>query len=95
MKPVQIGFHLCDTAGDFFGTTAEVHPAEFIQLRLQNGLFRAPGCSAFPAGRGSALPVRPGAVSAGRCRQCQRRKVALPQPGWRFSCQWTHYPLPE
>ncbi|ETD61122.1 transposase, partial [Escherichia coli ATCC BAA-2209] len=22
-------------------------------------------------------------------------KVALPQPGWRFSCQWTHYPLPE
>lgn len=21
--------------------------------------------------------------------------VALPQPGWRFSCQWTHYPLPE
>lgn len=35
LKPVQIGFHLCDTAGDFFGTTAEVHPAEFIQLRLQ------------------------------------------------------------
>ncbi|AAN82027.1 Hypothetical protein c3579 [Escherichia coli CFT073] len=34
-----------------------------------DGLFRAPGCSAFPAGRGSALPVRPGAVSAGRCRQ--------------------------
>ena len=22
-------------------------------------------------------------------------KVALPQPGWRFSCQWTHDPLPE
>lgn len=22
-------------------------------------------------------------------------KVALPQPGWRFSYQWTHYPLPE
>ncbi|EOZ1776026.1 DUF6404 family protein [Escherichia coli] len=21
--------------------------------------------------------------------------VALPQPGWRFSCQWTHYPLTE
>ena len=22
-------------------------------------------------------------------------KVALPQPGWRFSCQWTHYPPPK
>ncbi len=69
LKPVQIGFHF--VMRQVFGTTAEVHPAEFIQLRLPDGLFRAPGCSAFPAGRGSALPVRPGAVSAGRsaCRE--------------------------
>ena len=34
-----------------------------------DGLFRAPGRPAFPAGRGSALPVRTGAVSAEGCRQ--------------------------
>ena len=38
-----------------------------------DGLFRVPGCSAFPAGRGSTLPVRPGAVSAEGCRQKRYR----------------------
>ncbi|CTS91828.1 hypothetical protein EC121427_04960 [Escherichia coli O145:H28] len=50
MKPVQIGFHLCDTAGDFFGTTAEVHPAEFIQLRLQMVYFALPVAQLFLQG---------------------------------------------
>ncbi len=50
LKPVQIGFHLCDTAGDFFGTTAEVHPAEFIQLRLQMVYFALPVAQLFLQG---------------------------------------------
>ena len=49
--------------GDFFGTTAEVHPAEFIQLRLQMVYFAFTLVPAFPAGRGSAPPVRQGDVS--------------------------------
>lgn len=69
LKPVQASFHLCDTAGYLFGTTAEVHSAEFIQLRLQMVYFTLPGYSAFPEGRGSALPVRPGAVLAEGYRQ--------------------------
>ncbi|KUT60113.1 hypothetical protein AWF00_26165, partial [Escherichia coli] len=50
LKPVQIGFHLCDTAGDFFGATAEVHPAEFIQLRLQMVYFALPVAQLFLQG---------------------------------------------
>jgi len=41
---------LCDTAGDFFGTAAEVHPAKFIQLRLQMVYFALPVCQLFQQG---------------------------------------------
>ncbi|WP_411650923.1 hypothetical protein [Escherichia coli] len=41
---------MCDTAGDFFGTTAEVHPAEFIQLRLQMVYFALPVAQLFLQG---------------------------------------------
>ena len=45
--PPQCRFHLCDTAGYLFGTTAEVHPAEFIQLRLQMVYFTLPVAQLF------------------------------------------------
>ena len=35
LQLLKVGFHLRDTAGDFFGAAAEVHPAQLIQLRLQ------------------------------------------------------------
>jgi hypothetical protein len=41
---------LCDTAGDFFGTAAEVHPAKFIQLRLQMVYFALPVVQLFQQG---------------------------------------------
>lgn len=50
LEPVQISFHLCDTAGYLFGTTAEVHPAEFIQLRLQMVYFTLPVAQLFLQG---------------------------------------------
>ncbi len=56
------------SAGDFFGTTAEVHPAEFIQLACRWSISRSRLLS-FSCRAWIALPVRPGAVSAGRCRQ--------------------------
>ncbi|MBK0695835.1 hypothetical protein GZ061_27605 [Klebsiella oxytoca] len=40
--PVQVGFYLRDAAGDLFRTTAEVHPAKLIQLRLQMVYFALP-----------------------------------------------------
>ncbi|SAA86350.1 Uncharacterised protein [Enterobacter hormaechei] len=42
LKPVQVGFYLRDAAGDLFRTTAEVHPAKLIQLRLQMVYFALP-----------------------------------------------------
>nr|WP_185172206.1 hypothetical protein [Escherichia coli] len=38
------------TSHDFFGTTAEVHPAEFIQLRLQMVYFALPVAQLFLQG---------------------------------------------
>ncbi len=35
LQPVQVGFHLCDTAVLFFRAAAEVHPAEFIQSLIK------------------------------------------------------------
>lgn len=35
LHPVQLGLHLCNTPGDLFRATAEVHLAELIQLRQQ------------------------------------------------------------
>ncbi len=49
---------------DCRSSSGEAYPAA-----PADGLFRAPGRPAFPAGRGSALPVRKGAVSAEGCRQ--------------------------
>ena len=47
---VQVSFHLRDTAGDLFGTTAEVHPAELVQLRLQIVYFAFTGGQFFQQG---------------------------------------------
>lgn len=50
LKPVQVGFHLCDTAGDFFRTTAEVHPTMLIQLCLPVFYFAFTGCQPLQQG---------------------------------------------
>jgi hypothetical protein len=35
LQQPQVDFHLCDTTGYLFGTTAEVHPPQLVQLSLQ------------------------------------------------------------
>ena len=54
---MRLSFHLCDTAGDLFGTTAEVHPAEFIQLRLQMVYFTLPVALLQRSDDGKLMPL--------------------------------------
>ncbi|VFS15021.1 Uncharacterised protein [Enterobacter cancerogenus] len=61
LKPVQVGFHLCDTAGDFFRTTAEVHPTMLIQLCLPVFYFAFRDANLYSRARFSAF------CSAWRC----------------------------
>jgi hypothetical protein len=49
LQLLKVGFHLRDTAGDFFGAAAEVHPAQLIQLRLQVIYFAFTLVQLFPA----------------------------------------------
>lgn len=50
LKHLQVSFHLRDTAGYLFGTTAEVHPAQLVQLRLQIVDFALPVAQLFLQG---------------------------------------------